>query len=48
MEEMRQNKEEEVWNKIFPHATCERQSEVFDAWKERYLYPYADIAPLRD
>ena len=47
-EKVKMDNAEKVWNKIFkPDAKLGKLGILYQ-WKAKYLFPYGDIAPLRD
>jgi len=44
-EEQKKKSEELVWRKIF---NAKDTSNLLDEWKKKYLYPFGDIAPVKD
>jgi len=44
-EELKKKSEELVWKKIF---SAKDSSNLLDQWKNKYLYPFGNIAPMKD
>ena len=43
--ELRENYEAEVWSRIF---NANGKDSNLQTWKKKYLYPFGNIAPIKD